>query len=673
MIRKSGTRTAISLVLLAVVLLLPVAMAQAQSAVEEWVKIYNGTGNGFDRAHAIAVDGSGNAYVTGQSWNGANNDYTTVKYDTNGNEKWAALYNGTGNATDYPYAIAVDGSGNAYVTGFASNGANDDYATVKYDTNGTEQWVKIYDVGNDTDAARAIAVDGSGNAYVTGCAWNAAGNFDYATVKYDTGGTQLWAAPYNGTGNGDDYACAIAVDGSSNAYVTGYSDNDYATVKYDTNGTELWVKIYDGTGNGDDRAQAIAVDGSGSAYVTGYARNAAGNDDYATIKYAVVPPAVTTNDATGLTTNSATLNMSYTMGDYSTVDVRFAYKISADPAWTYTSWVSKSAAGTHAAPVTGLGSNTQYDFRAELKYDSTEIRGSTLQFTTSTTPPVQVETATGGGTASFSSSMGNITSLTAVAEGTLPTAGKPAGVTFPHGLFSFNITNITPGSCVTVTITWPSAVAVGTTYWKYHASEGGWIQIPMGSDDGDNVTTITLCDGGLGDDDGVANGTIVDPGGPGVVIVGTVAAPAMPDGASTGGPAPARVTAPDLRPKYLSVNPKQVYANQPVNILTNVVNRGNMAGSYMVNLLINGQVEQRKTVSVSAGGTQPVRFTVTKAQPGTYTVAVGGDRARFTVIGAGLERSVGSANGPAVGLATFVLVLVAGLLLLVVRKRFQAG
>ncbi len=285
----------------------------------------------------------------------------------------------------------------------------------------------------------------------------------------------------------------------------------------------------------------------------------------------------------------------------------------------------------------------------------------------------QVSTATGTGTGTFTTGSGSVTGLTAVAEATLPAAGKPAGVTFPHGFFSFNITNITPGSCGTVTITWPSAVAVGTTYWKYHASEGGWIQIPMGSDDGDNVTTITLCDGGLGDDDGVANGTIVDPGGPGVVIVGTVAAPAMPDGASTGGPAPARVTEPDLRPKYLSVNPKQVYANQPVNILTNVVNRGNMAGSYMVNLLINGQVEQRKTVSVSAGGTQPVRFTVTKAQPGTYTVAVGGDRARFTVIGAGLERSVGSANGPAVGLATFLLVLVAGLLLLVVRKRFQAG
>jgi len=125
-----------------------------------------------------------------------------------------------------------------------------------------------------------------------------------------------------------------------------------------------------------------------------------------------------------------------------------------------------------------------------------------------------VTTATGTGTASLSSDSGALESLAALAEGTLPAAGKP-NLVFPHGFFSFTITGLTPGQTVTVTITLPSAVPVGTQYWKYHASEGGWIQIPMGSDDGDNVITITLVDGGLGDDDGVADGTIVDQGGPG--------------------------------------------------------------------------------------------------------------------------------------------------------------
>jgi hypothetical protein len=67
--------------------------------------------------------------------------------------------------------------------------------------------------------------------------------------------------------------------------------------------------------------------------------------------------------------------------------------------------------------------------------------------------------------------------------------------------------------------TLPDNVSVGTQYWKYHASEGGWTRIPIGSDDGDNVITITLVDGGLGEDDGIANGVIVDQGGPGLRAV----------------------------------------------------------------------------------------------------------------------------------------------------------
>jgi len=70
---------------------------------------------------------------------------------------------------------------------------------------------------------------------------------------------------------------------------------------------------------------------------------------------------------------------------------------------------------------------------------------------------------------------------------------------------------------VVVTITLPEDVPEGTEYWKYHASEGGWIQILMGSDDGDKVITITLVDGGLGDNDGEENGAIVDQGGPGLL------------------------------------------------------------------------------------------------------------------------------------------------------------
>jgi len=144
-------------------------------------------------------------------------------------------------------------------------------------------------------------------------------------------------------------------------------------------------------------------------------------------------------------------------------------------------------------------------------------------------PTKCVETATGSGIACFGSDSGVIESLTAIAENTLPAAGKP-NLTFPHGFFSFQIKGLTPCQTVIVTITLPSSLPIGTQYWKYCASEGGWIQIPMGGDDGDNLITITLVDGGLGDEDGVCNGVIVDQGGPGFLIAPPIPVPALTQG-----------------------------------------------------------------------------------------------------------------------------------------------
>ena len=124
-------------------------------------------------------------------------------------------------------------------------------------------------------------------------------------------------------------------------------------------------------------------------------------------------------------------------------------------------------------------------------------------------------TATGSGTACFTTSAGNVTGLSAVAEGSLPPAAQATKpMNFPDGLFSFTITGLSYGQTVNVTITLPTGAAP-TQYWKYHASEGGWIQIPMTIVCPPNVIRITLVDGGLGDDDGAANGVIDDQGGPG--------------------------------------------------------------------------------------------------------------------------------------------------------------
>ena len=84
----------------------------------------------------------------------------------------------------------------------------------------------------------------------------------------------LWTNRYNGPGNGNDYANAVAVDGSNNVIVTGYSTSsesyyDYATIKYSSAGVPLWTNRYNGPGNGNDYACAVAVDGSNNVIVTG--------------------------------------------------------------------------------------------------------------------------------------------------------------------------------------------------------------------------------------------------------------------------------------------------------------------------------------------------------------------------------------------------------------------
>ena len=259
---------------------------------QAWVARYDGPAHANDHATAVAVDGLGQIYVTGES-TGIFFDYATVKYDTNGNQLWVARYNGPGNNDDSAVAVVVDSAGNVYITGNSVGvvGTGTDIATIKYNPAGHQLWVARYDgPAHYYDSAAALAVDAAGCVYVTGASCGDGFHNDYLTIKYAVNGTQVWTARYHGTGNNSDFPEAIALDASNNVYVTGQSWGagtltDYATLKYDADGNRQWVARYNGPGNSYDVASPLALDGKGGIFVTGSSTSAGTDYDFATLKY----------------------------------------------------------------------------------------------------------------------------------------------------------------------------------------------------------------------------------------------------------------------------------------------------------------------------------------------------------------------------------------------------
>ncbi len=263
--------------------------------VEQWVARYGGIEQGDDQAIALAVDNGGNIFVTGfsqQDTASTNRDYVTIKYTSNGQEQWTAVYSTPGD--DEPGDLVIDNSGNVYVTGksnIASTG--EDYLTVKYNFSGEEQWAARYTGLNtsQSDRGKALAVDDDGNVYVTGGSYGGvAGGFsDYATVKYNSDGVEQWVTRYSHSNPGIDEAVSIAIDEEGNVYVGGFSQsetlNDYAVIKYNANGEEQWVARYNGSANLNDMIAAIVVDEQNNVYVTGTSRGTGTVEDYVTIKY----------------------------------------------------------------------------------------------------------------------------------------------------------------------------------------------------------------------------------------------------------------------------------------------------------------------------------------------------------------------------------------------------
>ncbi|MEK9137291.1 MAG: SBBP repeat-containing protein, partial [Bacteroidota bacterium] len=262
--------------------------------VEQWVARYTGPGSSSAGASALVLDDSANVLVTGYSYGiGTSSDFTTIKYDSSGNQRWTARYDGGRSNSDQATSIAVDNDGNVHVAGASIGGPpiTNDIATIKYDANGVQRWVVRYNgPGNSYDWPRRVAPDRLQNVYVTGTSVGVNTTYDYATVKYDSGGAQQWVMRYNGTGNCGDEAYALAISNSGDVFVTGSAcsegiNYDYATVKYNSAGIQQWVAHYDGPGQSYEMVSDMTADSAGNVYLTGGSSSSRNGYDFLTVKY----------------------------------------------------------------------------------------------------------------------------------------------------------------------------------------------------------------------------------------------------------------------------------------------------------------------------------------------------------------------------------------------------
>jgi hypothetical protein len=230
--------------------------------------------------------------------------------------------------------------------------------------------------------------------------------------------------------------------------------------------------------------------------------------------------------------------------------------------------------------------------------------------------PTQASVSTSLGTVKFASSGGKITGLTNIPSSSLTCS--TGGFIFPFGMFSYSLTNVAPGATVTVTIATPIPVPMGAKVFK--CQNGILTDFSANSSQLDpNTFVLTLKDGGPGDADGVANGTIVDPCGPAFMDTSPhqSSAPQIPKVAQ--GPAPIA----NIAVQSASLSTAKVAPGTPVTITADVANKGTADGSTQIKLFVNGQEEAHQGVTLASGSRTPVKFTVSRDEPGTYSVYVG--------------------------------------------------
>lgn len=247
----------------------------------EWVARYDGQNNFFgDWAYGIEIDISNNIYVTGVVGSSTQNDIGTIKYNPDGVLQWVKYYNGSSNLQDFGYDIAVDNNKNVYVTGKSYDTASLNFVIIKYDSNGTLNWVnRHYGEGNLIKINKrgdivAVGNDGRGIIIVT----------------YSKEGALIWQNRFEATNSNSNFANNLCLDEFNNIYIGGiasfnFTYDDLLILKMNSDGLINWYQTFNGTSNDDDYLNKIDINYQGNIYLAGQVTNSNTFEDYVTIKY----------------------------------------------------------------------------------------------------------------------------------------------------------------------------------------------------------------------------------------------------------------------------------------------------------------------------------------------------------------------------------------------------
>jgi uncharacterized delta-60 repeat protein len=204
-----------------------------------------------------------------------------------------APYDGTSNSDDEANSIAVDNSGNVYITGFSKDTesvSGNNFCTMKYNSGGALQWVAKYDYASahGSDRGEVIQVNANGEVFVTGesdADPSANSNYDITTIKYNSSGTQQWVMRYNGSENLSDYPYAMNLTPSGEIVVGGKvrittTNDDAIVLKYSGTGTLAWANI-NSSSLGNDATMAVDIDAGGDIVAAARIQNASLYNDIA--------------------------------------------------------------------------------------------------------------------------------------------------------------------------------------------------------------------------------------------------------------------------------------------------------------------------------------------------------------------------------------------------------